>query len=310
MQTIRIGNQSFEIKDYYCSPDQQYFPKRDGRLWLYVHLTDVCPAACPFCVNPGRKSGTTPFDIRAYETILRKIRPHIHGVSFTGGEPMLTPELLDEAVHVTSEVMDEVLPDTSDLPGHEVEIDMVTNGIHLEKIPELHSIDRLDSIHISRHRIDDGENSRLMGIRTPSLDSIRQMMSRLHDPGQVVFNCLLSKQGIHSAETIAAYLEMAAETGVLNSSFIGIMPVNAYCIQERVDPGTLDLSRDPRFHVWNHFHDYDYCSCSSGHYHARARYVRFYYRAVGTRTAPYSRQIVYTHDNRLLKGFGGEEIVF
>ena len=296
MPKIRIGDQTFEIKDYYCAQDEHYYPRTDGRLWLYVELTDVCPAACPFCVNPGRKAGTTAFDIRCYETVLRKIRPLIYGVSFTGGEPVLTPELLDKAIFITSEVL-----------GHEVEIDMVTSGIGLEKIPELRSVDRLDSIHISRHRIDDAENSRLMGIRAPALDSIRQMISCLHDPGQAVFNCLLSRNGIHSAETIAAYLEMAAEAGVLNSSFIAMMPANEYCIQERVETCTLDFSRDPRFHIWNRFHDYDYCSCCSGDYHARAGYVRFYCRSAGTRTAPYARQIIYTNDNRLRKGFGGEE---
>ena len=298
MHEIRIGNQAFAIKDYYCSRDDCYYPKEDGKLWLYVRLTDVCPAACPFCVDPGRRSGTTAFDIRSYERILRRIRPHIYGVSFTGGEPMLTPELLDEAIFVTSEIM-----------GHEVEIDMVTNGTGLEMIPDLHSVGRLDSIHISRHRTGDAENSLLMGFQAASLDSVRQMVSRLHDPGQAVFNCLLSKQGVHSADTIADYLEMAAETGVLNSSFIAMMPVNEYCVRERVDPAEIDLSLDPRFHVWNRFHDYDYCSCSSGDYQARAGNVRFYYRSPGTGTAPYARQLVYTCDNRLLKGFGGEEII-
>ena len=36
--------------------------------------------------------------------------------------------------------------------------------------------------------------------------------------------------------------------------------------------------------------------------------MRFYYRVPGSVAPSYTRQIVYTHDNRLLQGFGDEEI--
>ena len=297
MAMIRIGGQSFAVKDYYCSQDSNYLPREDGKLWLYVNLTDVCPASCPFCVNPGRKSGNTDFDLSVYETTLRKIQTHIYGVSFTGGEPMLTPDLLDQAVLLTAGIM-----------GPEVEIDIVTNGINLEKILELRCLERLDSIHLSRHRIGDRENDELMGIKTPSKKTIGQVITQLKDKDKVVFNCLLSKDGVNSADSAAQYLEMAADAGVCNTSFIGMMPVNEYCTEQRVDPDEIDLAQERRFRIWNRFHDYDYCSCCSGDYHAASRYVKFYFRAAGNKKAPYARQIVYTHDNCLLKGFGGEKL--
>ncbi len=299
MKSITIGDQEFRIKDYYCSPDGEYCPKRDGKLWLYVQLTDVCPAACPFCVNPGRRTGETPFDLFAFEETLRRIREHVCGVSFTGGEPMLTPELLDRAILVTREVM-----------GPEVEIDMVTNGIGLELLPGLVSVDCLDSVHLSRHRLQDPENEQLMGIRTPGKDSIARVISQIKDPGLLVFNCLLSKDGVHSAGTMAEYLEMAADVGVRNTSFIGMMPVNEYCAQQQVQISDAELEKDPRFQLLDRFYDHEYCSCRSGFYQAKRRYVRFYFRSAGEKKAPYARQLVYTHDNRLLKGFGGEEVRF
>lgn len=103
---------------------------------------------------------------------------------------------------------------------------------------------------------------------------------------------------------------MAADVGVRNTSFISLIPANGYCMDQYVDPETFHLENDSRFRIWNHFHDYDYCSCSAGDYHAGKGWVRYYYRAPGKEKAPYSRQLVYTEDNRLLDGFGGNEVLF
>ena len=111
-------------------------------------------------------------------------------------------------------------------------------------------------------------------------------------------------------DRMADYLEMGAETGVNNTCFICMMPANEYCRKHHVDPERFHLEKDPRFRVWNHFHDYDYCSCSTGDYLGRQRAVRFYYRVPGKHRAPYARQLVYDADNRLLDGFGGTEIMF
>ena len=297
MRLITIGNRTFAIKDYYCSQDGSYIPRNDGKLWLYVSITEACPASCPFCVNPGRKCGKTVFDLQTFRKTLEKIRQHIYGISFTGGEPMLEYELLDSAIGVAGSVM-----------NYSVEIDMVTNGIHLDKIPAFHHLELLDSIHISRHCVDDAENRELMGIETPSGDQIRDMLSHIKDPERVVFNCILQKDGISSSDDMAQYLEMAADVGVRNTSFISLIPASGYCMDQYVDPETLHLENDSRFRIWNHFHDYEYCSCSAGDYHAGKGWVRYYYRAPGKEKAPYSRQLVYTEDNRLLDGFGGNEV--
>ena len=107
---------------------------------------------------------------------------------------------------------------------------------------------------------------------------------------------------------MAEYLEMAAQTGVRNTSFISLIPANDYCIEQFVHPDSLHLEKDERFRIWNRFHDHDFCSCSSGDYKAASGWVRFYYRAPGRAAVPYARQLVYTADNRLLAGFGGPSI--
>ena len=298
MKSIRIGNHFINVKDYYCSQGQDYIPREDGKLWLYVNITDICPASCPFCVNPGRKSGTTPFAIENFCETLKKIKQYVYGVSFTGGEPMLEPLLLDQAVKSAYQIM-----------GSSVELDMVTNGINLEVLPSLHFINYLDSIHLSRHLISDQENSDLMGFSSPTWKQIKECIDVLEDPVRIVLNCILQKGGIDNLEKMSLYLENAADVGVRNVSFIGMIGANEYCYEHYVDPESIHVGEDDRFRIWNQFHDHDYCRCCSGDFRAKDRWIRFYYRVPGPKRASYARQLVYTSDNRLLCGFGGEEVV-
>ena len=85
---------------------------------------------------------------------------------------------------------------------------------------------------------------------------------------------------------------------------------NFFCLKNYIDPGKLDLYQDNRFHMWNRLVDHDYCSCSSGSYDSDNGSIRFYYRSIGSEKVPYTRQLVYTADNRLLAGFSGKEISF
>ncbi len=298
MRSIRIGNRFFPVKDYYCTQGDTYIPKNDGKLWLYVNITDVCPGRCPFCVAQGRASGTTTFQVQRFREVLAMIKPHVYGISFTGGEPMMEPVILDEAIRSASEIM-----------GGSVEIDLVTSGLDLAGILSLDATEALDSIHISRHRVSDNENRKLMGIPAASGIEIQEMVAACSDPAKIVLNCMLQKDGVSNLDDIADYLAFAAGIGVRNVSFVGLIEANGYCREQYVSPGEIDFSRDPRFRIWNRFHDHDYCSCSSGDYLAGSKWIRFYYRSPGKQKPPYSRQLVYTADNRLLDGFEGMKIV-
>ena len=57
-----------------------------------------------------------------YRNVLTQIKDVVYGVSFTGGEPLLFPELLGEVVMVTNEVI-----------GPDAELDLATCGIGLER---------------------------------------------------------------------------------------------------------------------------------------------------------------------------------
>lgn len=300
MTEIVIGKRSLSIKDYYCAAfEEEPVPRTDHKLWLYVNITDMCNAKCPFCVNPSGPDRKGRLSADKFRQLLERVSPFVYGVSITGGEPMLYPELVDEAAMAVTDIM-----------GTDIELDLVTNGTAWKEIPQLKMLDRFESVHISRHRIDDEGNAALMGAKTPTIQEIKSLVSMLDDPAKVVLNCVMQKNGVSSASEMADYLEMAAWAGVRNTSFVGFFLANQFCIDNYISPASVDLSHDKRFRVWNQFHDYDYCSCSSGDYLAEHGIVRFYYRCPGKSRVNYCRQLVYSADNRLLDGFGGREITF
>ena len=88
------------------------------------------------------------FSINIFKRIMRKVSPFVYGVSITGGEPMLYPKLVDDVAMIVTDIM-----------GTNIELDLVTNGTNWDEIPQLKMIDRFESVHISRHRIDDEGNA-------------------------------------------------------------------------------------------------------------------------------------------------------
>lgn len=297
---LNIGNQSIKIKDYFCADgDDIYLPRHDGKLWLYINLTDECNATCPFCVSVVKANNckTRVIDLNCLEKCLNIISSHIYGVSITGGEPMLYPELLDD----TAELV------TKKMPG--VILDLATNGTNLHSIPKLRMLDSFEGVHISRHSPDDIVNDSIFGQRMPSEEEIREVVSVLSDKQKIIFNCVLQKGFVDSEDTVMEYLEHAAVAGVDNTSFIGMFQANEYCRERYVSPKSIGFN-NKKFHIWNYYHDYDYCSCSSGSYEAENGYVRFYYRCPGNRNADFTRQLVYSAGNKLLAGYRGEEIRF
>lgn len=300
MKELQIGNRNIKVKDYYCAAsDGEYITRGDNKLWLYIHVTDICNAKCPFCVNPSRKSGYNPFSIELLKRTLSSAASFVYGVSITGEEPMLCPELVDEVALAVTDIM-----------GTGVALDLVTNGTYLNRVLELRMLARFDSVHISRHKISDIENAMLIGAETSTIRDVKMMVSQLDDPAKTVLNCVMQKGGVHNVQEMAEYLEMAAWAGVRNTSFVGFFLANQFCKDHYVSPASIDFSHDQRFRIWNEFNDYHFCACRSGDYRAAYGNVRFYCRCPGKSGANYCRQLVYTADNRLLDGFSGCEIHF
>lgn len=299
MKRLSIAGKELFVKDYYCAyEDEQYLPNERPAMWLYINLTDQCPANCPFCVNPSGRVCGEPFSFDKLSSALLRILPAISGVSITGGEPLVDVPRFRELM----KLLQKILP--SDL-----EVDLVTNGAELEALAQMPEIERLTSIHISRHAVDDELNRRLMQWHAPSVEEIAAFVRSVPDPSGVAFNCVLQKGGVASAEDVAGYLEMAAAIGVRNTSFVGMFAANLYCREAYISPGSLELEHDLRFRIWSRFHDHGYCQCCNGDYLSPNGPTRFYYRWPGAACNNYVRQLVYTADNHLLAGFGGNTIL-
>ena len=300
MREIQFGRQTVLAKDYECSQNEIYVPKEQIRLWLYINLKDACPAGCPFCVHASAHQNSGHLNPDRLRQVLSIIAPQISGVSLTGGEPMLDLPLLEDVIAVLQE---SVLPS--------IDLDIVTNGCRLETLPALRGIDRFATIHVSRHAVDDETNAALMNWQdAPTRHLLQEVFADIHDPGAIVLNCVLQKRGVHDLDSAMRYLEMAAEIGAANVSFIGMFPVNDYCRDHYVFPGSFDFQADQRFQIWNQFHDYDYCRCTTGDYRANRRYIRFYCRCPGEKLAPtYCRQLVYGADDKLRQGFGPAAVI-
>lgn len=299
MKYLRIGNTVLQVKDYECSEDGLYLPKPSVSLWLYVNITNACNATCPFCVNPAKRSHQS-IAVSSFATVLACIEPFVSGVSITGGEPMMDVGLLSETVAVIDDRLDE-----------SKQLDLVTNGINIEQLPNVHGLERFTTIHVSRHATKDDVNRTLMGWPTaPSVSKLADAINSLPDPNGVVLNCVLQRGGVCDHASVTEYLEMAAGIGVKNVSFIGMIRANSYCIQNSVSLSALELEKDERFSIWNHFHDHEYCQCMAGDYRAEKGFIRFYHRASGSKSSsPYCRQLVYGSDDTLRQGFGDAPMV-
>ena len=234
-----------------------------------ANLTGICNGNCPFCINPGRKAGISPFDMGTFQDTLNRVREHVYGISLTGGEPMLTPYLVDDAVGAIADVF-----------RNGEEIDLVTNGFQFDNILKLKNQASIFSIHLSKHRLSDDANDAFFGFHTVSWNELNQILSRLDDPGAIVLNCVVMKGGIDSVSQVKAYLEKASATGVRNVCFIGMNRSNSFCEEHYLDPFDLKLDEDPRIHIWSRYADYDYCHCMSGSCDGETCSIRFYLRGI------------------------------
>ncbi len=320
MTDISVAGKTLSVKDYDCAgagdgfselPGEDYYPVSRPALWLYVNVTDRCNASCPFCVSAAGPHNSGVIDPVKLQAAARAALPHIRGVSFTGGEPMLYPDVLDEAAARLSEI----LPD-------ECEMDLATNGTRLEKLPDLACFGRISSIHLSRHFADDSTNRELMGGPVPSAAEIREFITGLPDPGKIVLNCVLQKGFVDDISKVAEYLDFAISAGVRNTSFITMFCANGYCASHMISAVSFPVVTDSEceewnrkhpdsaFKVWNRHMDHDFCRCMSGTYRNASGLTRFYFRCPGTGSAPpYCRQLVYTADDRLQDGFGKDRTV-
>ena len=299
---IEIFGKELEVKAQICSPDGVHYrqKKEPIRLQLSISPAEYCPAACPFCVA-GQPKGRRRIDPEKLERALRllKERELVRGVKITGGEPFSDLELLDEVISMLYEIF-----------GTSLELAISTNGYRLGEMHRLRQLERLESIHISRHHYDDGRNRALFGGGpVPSGRELREILDTVSYKDLFVFNCMLLRDEIGTPEEAHRFLDFAIETGVPKVGFVTCMPCNDYAREQSVPYESVIRRDDPSLLFIRHFYDHEACHCSDGVYVSQAgRLIEFYGRSTA-QTYAYCRGLSYETDDRLHAGFGGEILI-
>lgn len=299
---IELFGKSLLVKSQVCSSDGvHYQQKKDPiRLQLSVSPTEFCPAACPFCVA-GRPEKPRKLDPAKLEPVLRQLREReiVRGVKITGGEPFSDMPLLEEVTALLFEVF-----------GASLELAISTNGYRLSEMHRLPHLDRLESIHISRHHYDDARNRALFGGGpVPSGQELREIMDTVSYKDLFVFNCMLLRDAVGTPEEAHRFLDFAIDTGAPKVGFMTCMPCNNYAREQSVPYESVIRRDDPSLLFIRHFYDHEACHCSDGVYLSPAgRLIEFYGRSTA-QTYAYCRGLSYEADDHLHTGFGGEILI-
>lgn len=300
-RTVNIFGKEIKLKNYICSPDGIHYKEkpRDIRLQLTICPTAFCDASCPFCLATDTdKKGF--LNIKKLEDCLKKLhsRKLIRGISFSGGEPFEDVGLLNEIINLIFDIF-----------GKSFEISVTTNGKNLHRMHEIEMLSYLDALHISRHHYDEKINERLFGIKVPSNEELSEILHSVSYRDLFVLNCMLLKDYIGTTEKAHRFLDFAIAMGAGKVSFINCTQVNEFTKEQFTDFRDILKKEDPSLLFTRGFTDFGFCQCQDGVYvNSEGAIIEFYGRSTNASGCDYCRGFVYTADNHLRQGFGGEII--
>lgn len=295
MKTINLFGHDIIVRDTLCSTDPKDLKVVDPSLRLYIKLTDACNADCLFCANKeSRDFGN--LDFRKLEFVIRYLldRGLLHGISITGGEPMMNPDKMNMLLNLIYGID----------PNMEVAIS--TNGYNLKIFLDMEHVNKLESIHISRHHYDDEVNYSIFGSReVASTEDIVALQEGLDDKRIININTLVMKDYIEDLASIRKMLNYVGDVGVYKNGFVSLMKCNQFSKDHFINFNDIFSSLDESFYLGHHFYNGEYCECVDGVYLTdNERMVEFYARMVKDCSCPYTTQLVYTSDNKVTAGFG------
>ena len=295
MKTINLFGHDIIVRDTLCSTNPSKSMIVNPSLRLYIKLTDACNADCMFCANrESRDFGN--IDFKKLEYVIRYLldRGLLHGISITGGEPMMNPDRMNELLNLIYSIE----------PSLEVAIS--TNGYNLREFLNMEHVNKLESIHISRHHYDDEVNYEIFGSRNvASTEDIIVLQEGLDDKRIININTLVMKDYIEDLRSIKKMLDYVGDVGVYKNGFVSLMKCNQYSREHFINFNDIFSRLDESFYLGHHFYNREYCECVDGVYLTdNDKMVEFYARMVKDCECPYTTQLVYTSDNKVTAGFG------
>lgn len=294
MKTINLFGKNIMVNDCLCglSPESRFMGRPSLR--LYIKINDECNAKCRFCVNE-KSCDFGNIDFSKLEYVIRYLdgRNILHGISITGGEPMLNPDKLNMLINLIYTV------------NPNIEIQINTNGINLLKLLEFEHINDLESVHISRHHYSDEVNFEIFNSRyVASSKDISLFQQGLKDKRIININTLVMKDYINSLKEIKRMLDHVGEMGIYKNGFVSLIKCNDYSKEQFINFNEIFNNLDSAFYLGHHFFNGKVCECVDGMYLTNSgKLVEFYARIVKESVCTYTSQLVYTSDNKVTDGF-------
>ncbi len=295
---INILGKDIKIKGYYCPQDCDskcnVALKESPMLGLYVNINKICNAKCEFC-NVHKNMKNIDFDLNKFENVFKQLVKDniIHKVAITGGETFLSFDIINGILDIVYKYSNDLL------------VTINTNGTFIDKIKDIHHLEKLYGILLSRHHYLDSVNNEIFGCKTATLEELKKLNKTLPE-GLLRLKCTLIKGYIDNIDEAKKYLEMASQIGAKNVGFAVLRPENEFCKEKKVQ---IDFSKDPEIlHVYSHY-DGEYCRCNNYIYTAKNfKSVGLYDRKIGKVNSDYCFQLLY-NENNLYAGFGKEKII-
>lgn len=295
MKKIEVFDQKIVVRDYYCSSSQSINIPTNSSLKLYIKITDSCLANCKFCANKSSRDFGS-IDLGKLEFVISYLldKKMLHSISVTGGEPMVNPDKLFDVLSLIYQIE----------PG--MEIGISTNGYNLREFSQFPQVNKLESIHISRHHYDEDKNREIfLTNKVANTEDIMFLQDFLDDKKIININTMVMKDGIDSLDKIKKMLDYVGEVDVYKNGFVSLMKCNEYAKKKFINFNDIFNNLDSNFFLGHHFYSGEYCECIDGIYlTSDNKMVEFYARMVKEGSCPYTTQLVYTSDNKVTAGFG------
>ena len=225
---ITVFGKPVLVNDLVCgSFGGPHVPVVDPYVNLYVRMTNLCQARCPFCESHGDDSRM--FDHNGFRRALYEIhsKAYIKKLAITGGEPTLRIGDLAEVVRSVKELDSGIL------------VDLNTNGYRLEYLDD-ETLENLGSICLSRHHWDDSVNATTFGksVSPFSTEALTRFLEHAH---KIQLRCNLIRGFVDSRETVLEYMRVMSRYRVSDYGFVALMPMNSYCRRYLVTPQEIGL---------------------------------------------------------------------
>jgi hypothetical protein len=216
---------------------------------MTVQVTDVCPAKCAFCCNPGKGITLDPKKfVDDFQEITSKVL--VDEVYFTGGEPMLHWDLIKQCLGA-------------------IKCPALINTMGLN----LHKIDVPVAISLSRHHWEHDINNQILGVKhKPDYISLDKFPSAYRERSNVTTNII--KGYVDTADKMRKMMDWAMDNGFPLSGFVGLMDATEYATANKMPIPELegpDIQGYRKF-KWKS----GMCSCSNSLYIRNGELQRFY----------------------------------